>query len=224
MRTFFQKKSAGFTLIELLVVIVIMSLITLVFLNRQNKFDSSTIMRSLAYSIALSVRQAQVYGISVRPTTSSTGKFSSAHGLYFLRTTPSSYVLFSDQDRDNKYTIGIDGVDQTFTLNGGYAITEFCAVSSSGRRCSTGADDSAGAPGSISSLSIIFVRPNPDAQIYAYDGSGTQILFGGSPEVYSSAYVQISSLNNTDKRFIAITNTGQVSVCPLNATLGSSGC
>ena len=203
-------------------VIVIMSLITLVFLNRQSKFDSSTIMRSLAYSIALSVRQAQVYGISVRSSGPSSGNFSSAHGLYFVSSTPSSYVLFADKDTDKKYTISIDGVDQNFNLNKGYVITEFCAVSSSGKRC-TGADDTSGVA-TISSLSIMFIRPNPDAYVYAFDSLGNKILFGGLPEIFSTAYLQVASLNSPDKRFISITNTGQVSVCALNASLGSAGC
>jgi len=219
--------SAGFTLVELLVVIVIMSLITLVFLNRQSKFDSATIMRSLAYSVALSVRQAQVYGVSVRPTATGAANFSAAHGLHFSSATPSSYIIFADQkdsagNRDNAYTAAQDTVDQTFTLGGGYRITELCAVNSLGRRC-TGANDSSGPPGSISSLVILFVRPNPDAQIFAYKNDGTPLLVGGVPETYSSAYVQISSVNG-DTRFIAITNTGQVSVCGLGAALGSSGC
>ena len=217
MRYIFKKTTSGFTLIELLVVVVLMSLITLVFLNRQNKFDSSTIMRSLAYSIALSVRQAQVYGISVRAADATSGNFSSAHGLYVSSDNPSTYIIFADKDNDKKYSSG-DSIDQSFTINKGYAITEFCAVSASVRRCN-GADDTGGAPGTISSLDIMFIRPNPDAYIYAYDSAGSAVA-----DTYSSAYIRVSSLNNSDKRFIAITNTGQVSICAPTANIGSSGC
>ncbi|MBI2004934.1 prepilin-type N-terminal cleavage/methylation domain-containing protein [Patescibacteria group bacterium] len=55
----------GFTLVELLVVVSIMLIITSTLLLQQRKFNSATLMRTLAYNIALSIRQAQVYGTSV---------------------------------------------------------------------------------------------------------------------------------------------------------------
>ena len=59
-------KRRGFTLIELLVVMSIMLILTSLFILRQQRFNSSTLLQSLAYSVALSVRQAQVYGTSIR--------------------------------------------------------------------------------------------------------------------------------------------------------------
>ena len=202
-------KKAGFTLVELLVVIVIMSLITLVMLNKQSKFDSSTIMRSLTYSIALSVRQAQVYGISVKPTAPTSGNFASSHGLYFDSAVPGSYILFADVNNDNQYNAG-DTVDQLLKLNGNFAISEFCAISAAHKRCS-GPDGDAN---TISTMDVMFKRPNPDAIIYAYQTSGmNQVLIPGDLP-YSSAYVQIQA-NDGTKRSIRIYSTGQVSVEPI---------
>lgn len=205
----FQKGKKGFTLVELLVVLVLMSLITLVFLERQQKFDSSTIMRSLAYSIALSLRQAQVYGISVRPSSLGSGNFSTSHGLFFQKSTSTSYLLFADQDGNHRFQG--DPIEKTFALGGNFVISEFCAVYYSGsnqvRRCS-GADDSGGGAGTISMLNIIFVRPNPDAQIYALDASYNPIA--GDPP-YAYAYVQIKAIDGTT-RGIRVWATGQISV------------
>src|SRR3569832_1656292 len=89
----------GFTLIELLVVISIMLILTSIFVLRQQRFQSSTLLRSLAYSVALSVRQAQVYGTSIRENvvgafdTSSAAK---AYGVYFSSGSTGSYILFAD--------------------------------------------------------------------------------------------------------------------------------
>ena len=199
----------GFTLVELLVVLVLMSLLTLVFLVRQQKFDSSTIMRSLAYSIALSLRQAQVYGISVRPTAPGSANFATSHGLFFQKSTSTSYLLFADQDGNNKF-LG-DPIEKTFALGGNFTISEFCAIYYSGatqvRRCS-GADDSGGGSGTLSMLNIIFVRPNPDAQIYPLDASYNPIA--GDPP-YTYAYIQIKAIDGAT-RGIHIWATGQISV------------
>jgi prepilin-type N-terminal cleavage/methylation domain-containing protein len=199
----------GFTLIELLVVLVLMSLLTLAFLERQQKFDSSTIMRSLAYSIALSVRQAQVYGISVLPTAPGSGNFAGSHGLLFQKTSTTSYILFADSDNNHKFLS--DPIERTFNLGGNFTVSEFCAIFYNGatqtRRCD-GSDDSGGGSGSISNLDIIFVRPNPDAQIYAYDASNNPIA--GDPP-YSYAYIRIKAIDGS-VRGIHVYSTGQISV------------
>ncbi len=232
MKKFFAK-SRGFTLVELLVVLVLMSLITLAFLTRQSSFDSSTIMRSLAYSIALSVRQAQVYGLSVRGNSvGGVTTFASSHGLYFTSSNNASYVLFSDVDSDNIYKASVgspDIADQTFKLNSQFTISEVCAVAAGGVRCTQGGpgyDDTSGS-NSASAISIMFTRPNPDANIFAYDGSTPptppQHLKNppGVDEVYSKAYIRLTASNSGDYRFISVTNTGQVTVCGANVPIGA---
>ncbi len=221
MSTYFKKKSGGFTLIELLVVLVIMSLMTLAFVNRQTRFDSATIMRSLAYSVALSVRQAQVYGISVRSTSvGGAASFVVSHGLSF--TNGSNYILFADTDGDHRYSTG-DTIEQTFKLNNEYRVAEVCAVISGVKRCS-GSDDTAGGVGTATTVSILFTRPNPEATIYAFDASSPLPLpVTGVIEAYTSAFVKIMSVSG-EYRFVAISNVGQVTVCPANIAIGAAGC
>src|SRR5579872_2305660 len=115
---------SGFTLIELLMVLVIMSLITIAFLENQSKFGSSTIMRSLAYQVALSLRQAQVYGTSV---VQSGGTFGPTFGIS-IGASPNTYTLFSDttappvDERDP----GVTTV-KTFAVQNSYSVQEVCA-------------------------------------------------------------------------------------------------
>src|SRR3989344_3869307 len=82
---FFSMKRTprGFTLIELLVVLSIMLVITGVFLVRNQQFNSAILLRSLSYQVALSIRQAQVFGVGVKEDGAGTGNFSARDGVQF---------------------------------------------------------------------------------------------------------------------------------------------
>jgi prepilin-type N-terminal cleavage/methylation domain-containing protein len=204
----------GFTLIELLVVLAIMAILTGALLVRQGRFNSSTILRSLAYSVALSVRQAQVYGTSVVGTTTSAGNcvggfynagscYASAYGLYFDKGAPNTYILFADLNNDGQYQA--KEAVKTFTLNNGYIISKFCASGFNGPisvlQCSNT---------TISSMNVIFKRPNPDASFTALNSSGLPI----SGDVYSGAYIQLQVTGDSaNTKSVNVLSTGQVSVC-----------
>lgn len=183
-----------------------MLILTTIFLVRQQEFNSATLLRTLAYSVALSVRQAQVYGTSVRETdpTALNPTFAPGHGLYFTGTNPTTYTLFADIDNDNRYDTGESL--EVFTLPRGYRINGVCAVRGDGvRRCTTAALDSSGGA-TIDELHVFFRRPNPDAIFGAY--------FGGSSipgDTYVSGYVQVVSGSGTT-RSVTVTSTGQIQV------------
>ncbi len=190
----------GFTLIELLVVSSIIVIITMVLLLRQSQFDSSTILRSMGYSVALSVRQAQVYGTSVLGSANGGSvQYAPAYGLYFSNTTPNSYVLFADFNNNGAYDAASETV-KVFSLSAGYTVSEACAKLSGGTNRCTGSDDTATAA-TTNSVTILFRRPNPDA-VFATDIPSEQ---------YTSAYVQIRSPNGTT-RSVVVTSAGQISV------------
>ncbi len=222
LRSFFKKPrtrvgaTRGFTLIELLVVMAIMLIVTGVMLFKQSKFDSSTILRGLAYSVALSMRQAQVYGTSVLGNATSAGNctttsggfyntttgtcFASAYGVFFNSSSPGQYTLFADLNSNGKYDSGEDV--KVFTLGTGYTVSQFCATGANGgsavTRCS---------PSVINSVSVVFKRPNPDAQFYA-DFNGTPV----SGDIYSSVTIQIQSQGDTTAvRKATVTSTGLIS-------------
>lgn len=181
----------GFSLIELLVVTGIFIVITGVVLANNAQFNSSVLLGNAAYDIALSVRQAQVYGLS---TQSYAGEFQVGYGVHFQG--PTQYLLFADldPDRNRRYDAGVDQVVQQYTLGRGHTIKRYCGVTSSGTEdCS---DNSA----AISHLDIGFLRPNPDSTVTA-----------DSPTPYSSAKIVIQSRAD-ETRTVTIQSTGQISV------------
>ena len=71
---------AGFTLIELMITITIVTLVTGIVMANYSSFNSVVLLKSQAYELALDLRSAQVYGVSVGGTTNS---FRGAYGIYF---------------------------------------------------------------------------------------------------------------------------------------------
>lgn len=179
----------GFSLIELLVVTGIFAVITGVVLANNAQFNSSVLLGNAGYDIALSVRQAQVYGLS---TQSYSGDFQLGYGVHFQGST--QYVLFADRNNDKRYDIEEDEVVQQYTLGRGHTILRFCGVKSdSTEECSDG-------PAALTHLDIGFLRPNPDATVT-----------GDSPTPYSTAKIVIQS-RAEETRTITIQSTGQISV------------
>lgn len=192
MFTFFKKISKdqkGFTLVELLVSIGIFTIITSVAVFNNTQFNSSILLTNLAYEIALSVRQSQVYGVTVKKD--SNDNFSSAYGIHFDLASPTTYILFQDTTPADHYYNSGDVSVETFNIQKGNGITQFCVTDST-----TVCHKADGA-----TLDISFVRPNPDALIYV-GGVGTR---------YNKAEVCVVSPKNI-KRKIVIENTGQISV------------
>lgn len=216
--TFFSKRlaprslvqSGGFTLIELIVVSAIIFIITGFILFQQSKFNSATLLRSLTYSVALSVRQSQVYGTSVRGVTQgSVETFASGYGVYVAMGTPSQYWLFPDfptsgASGNGQYDSATEGppAATAFTLGEGYVIDQVYV------------QVGAAAPTPVTLLTIYFRRPNPDA-CFSSDTIPAACA-PGAPPVYSAAYIRVKSTGNNDTRSIKITKTGQIAVCPSN--------
>lgn len=173
----------AFTLVELLVSVAIFTLITTTAVFNNAQFNGNVILTNLAYEIALSVRQAQFYGITVKQ--SSASAFDSGYGIHFNMSTPTNYLLFEDRPTPNK-TYDVGEAIETYMLRKGNSISKICLTQSSSCQ-------------SVQSVDISFVRPNPDAFIRS----------GGSS--YSKAEVCLSSpLGN--KRKIIVESTGQISV------------
>src|SRR3989344_6847475 len=78
------KALRAFTLVELVVVLAIFTLISSVVLANHSRFNGSVLLGSLAYDIALSIREAQVYGLSVKQhTVAGVGQFQIGYGIHF---------------------------------------------------------------------------------------------------------------------------------------------
>ncbi len=218
----------GFTLIELLLVVALVVIITAVLLVQQSKFNSSTLLRSLAYSVALSVRQAQIYGTTVFgvPIAQSSctagiytagSCFAPGYGVYFssgdAALEPAQYRVFGDLNGNGRYDASpVDETIQVMTLGTGYEIISFCGNKPSGTVSDCFPTGRGSGSDNLTSLSIIFKRPNADG-CFASD-SETNACGSGSL-AYASSSITINA-GGTDLRNIAITTSGQISVCPVN--------
>ncbi len=187
----FQRRSlTGFTLIEMLVVMFIFTIITGVILANHARFNSSVLLGSLAYNVALSIREAQVYGLSVQPFGAN---FEVGYGVHF--SAPDRYVFFADTNVSKRYEAGTDSIVQTYTVGQGHTVKRFCGTLSDG---SSQCSDSPSNP--IHSLDVVFFRPDPDANISSEN-----------PGFYSGALVTVASPSG-ETRTITVQSTGQISV------------
>lgn len=185
------KTMRGFSLIELIVVIAIFSTISLVVLANHSRFNSSVLLGSLAYKIALSVREAQVYGLSVQGQSSN---FQVGYGVHFAGGT--TFTFFADINGNKKYDAGTDTVVKTYTVSQGHTISDFCGIKSdTTRQCA--------ASGVLTYLDVAFFRPDPDARM-------TSNVFA-SPNSYSSSEITVSSPAGSTRK-VTIASTGQISV------------
>ncbi len=202
----------GFTLIEMLVVVAIIVLITSVVLVNNNRFGGVVLLENLAYDVALSVRQAQQYGISV--TGLSNPNFTAGYGMDFNMASPGSYILFADIPQNGVYnglyngsyacpqtpTVGSEFV-QCSTISQGYGIIKLCVP----------AGTDAASCNAVSEFEVTFHRPEPDANITI---GGTPLVFGPDGHATNgqeSARVVLQSPRG-DTMSVVIDINGQISV------------
>ncbi len=202
-----KKNQRGFTLIELIVSIFIITLVSGVIIFQYTKFDGQLLLKNLAFEVALSVRDAQQRGVTAQDT--KVGATTYAYGVHFTHAAPTQYIIFRDANNDRTYDAG-EAVS-TFTMSRGNSIKPLPSPLSSGRGGLCAGDRDSGGIFNreecwISTLDVMFVRPNPDA-FFARTGTLP------SP-VGTISEVEITLINsrNTIERSVRITNTGQVSV------------
>ena len=197
-------RSRGFTLIELVVVTAIIVLISAVVLANQNKFGGQVLLQNFAYDLALSIRQAQVYGIAVARTAGNNPKFNS-FGIHFDISQPTSYDIFSDTNQNGveDNTGACDGTGecvQRMNITRGYSISGIY-VTTSGQ---------GETPGN-KKLDVLFQRPEPDALISWTDGSsGTHNCITAS-NCALIARIQLQSPRN-DIMSVTVNANGQIAV------------
>ncbi|MBV9349301.1 MAG: prepilin-type N-terminal cleavage/methylation domain-containing protein [Patescibacteria group bacterium] len=180
----------AFTLIEMLVVMGIFLVITGLVLANHSKFNSSVVLGSLAYDMALSIRQAQVYGVSVQQTPSAS--FQAGYGIHF--SPGSTYFLFADTNNNGQYDAGEQQVS-VYSVGQGHSIKRFCELNTFSQSvCSDDGDTP------LSYLDIVFLRPNPDATFAS-----------NVPGYTSSAKIVVASPSG-ETRTITVASTGQISV------------
>jgi type II secretory pathway pseudopilin PulG len=165
-------------LIELVVVMAIITFVMVVVMTGQSSFNKTIILENTAYDIALTLRNAQTYGLGSRVRTNEGVIISTntGYGVHFESATPSSLTLFADiypspttdennchvsrsfitspdaQPGDCAYQAAQDQKVVEYTLGNGITVSDFCVFNVSWSCSSVG----------LSSLDIVFSRPNPD--------------------------------------------------------------
>ena len=207
--------SKGFTLVELLVTLSIFAVTTGIVMTSQGKFDNSVLLTNTAYDIAITIRQAQTYGVNVKESLVS-NKYN-PYGVRFDLSISDGdnkrFNLFEDsltvnnihnniQDGNFICTSSDEECVNSYKLKRGHYIKSIC-VGTNESDCDTNAINT-------SRLDISFVRPNPEAVILG--------VISGIPDTFSStnprkfAKIVISSADDTAKRSIVVTKVGQIYV------------
>ncbi len=189
-----KSKNRGVTMIEVLVSISIFAIITSVVLYNHSAFNSSVAVTNLAYEVALTVKQAQSYGLSVKREAG----YSGSYGAYFS-TSPGDdkkVIVFADKDSDNEY-------DYTNEATCGSNPASECReeLNIRGDVSVKNLADSYNPTGNTGELSIIFKRPDPIAYIYDTDQNNARTY----------GEITISSARGKEK-IIRVDRSGQISV------------
>jgi prepilin-type N-terminal cleavage/methylation domain-containing protein len=194
-----KNKQSGFTLIEMLVALGIFVTITSVVLVKDRGFNNVIILNSLAYDLALSIREAQVFGLAAREAKEGPGGFELPYGVAFSENKPTQYTLFLDLNND-RVCFGGSGTHcvavKVFNLPNSFTIVDVCIFDNgswAGGRC--------WGDGGLNHANATFRRPNPEAFIAPGVGTGN----------YHKMEIHIQSLSG-EERIVVVTNTGQISV------------
>jgi prepilin-type N-terminal cleavage/methylation domain-containing protein len=194
-------KNKGFTLAEIMVSIAIVVMIMSVVLFGYRSYDDSIILSSAAQEMAISIRQAQSYGVSVKQVVG--GDFNTSYGISFNLSNPGSYYIFADKNNNGKYdgdvncSSGTECVEKD-DLKNAVGLSSFCSTD-------LGGTETCPAQG-VQSVSILFKRPDTDAYIYTFNSSGTMI---------SGSYVSVKIVFSTrsgQQSNVSVNSIGQVTV------------
>lgn len=216
----------GFTLIEMLVVLAIVAIISTIVLSGQSEFNRAVVINDTAYTVALSLKEAQSYGISSQTFSSVSNP---AYGISFSNATPDTYTLFADvvpaspgdslgtlcpghttasgpqaHAGNCVYTDAVNELVRTYTLTHGFTVSDFCVQDGAGviTYCTS--------TGTLTKVDISFLRAATSATIIGTHGAATYA------QAFAKAIIKVSAPAGGD-RCVVVTSLGQISVaqaCP----------
>jgi prepilin-type N-terminal cleavage/methylation domain-containing protein len=218
-----DSKNKGFTLLEILVVLVIFSIFTAIVMFNYSKFQGNIILSNMAYETALSLRESQTYGISVRKAAPGIPTdFTYQYGSQFSignSNEASNFKQFVDLDDNNKCDQSNSAINGSpikcdcelvegdecmsmMTYQRRIYIKKICAETNSSLL-----SDCINNPNQenepVQEVSILFKRPNPDAKIFVKKDENW-----GSESQTNVAIVLASPNTEIKKAVIVLKNTG----------------
>lgn len=188
----------GFTVLELVISIAIFAIMSALLLARYGNFNQGILLDNLAYDIALTIRNAQSYGLNVRSSSRTANLFDKPYGVHFDMNDPTSFIFFVDTGGYGVYNPNIDldnngKPDQILsktTITRGSKISQICVNGCTG-----------GTP--ITSVDITFKRPDPNAII----------KMNGRTDIYNSdTDITVMSADGSTIKRVKVRSTGQVTV------------
>jgi type II secretory pathway pseudopilin PulG len=203
----------GFTLVELLVTLGIFIFMTTLLVAKYGSFNDGTLLTSMSYDVALSLRNAQAYGINVQGY-NSTNAFTYPYGIHFNSSSSGALntqiFLFADSIGPDgvctdssgtavctgTQTTG-DGIVAAYTLARGGLVSSVCVGTAPGSGTCV-------AP-TTGIVDITFKRPNPNAIITAKNSSGVETI-------YPYAEIHVMNASKTSARTIVVRVTGEIAI------------
>lgn len=193
----------GFTLVEVMVTVAIVTILMSTAIVNYYSFNDKLSLSSAGQEMAINIRLSQSYGLNVKEVSVGSGNFSVPYGVYFDIYSGSidNYTIFSDIDGDKRYDEGSgcgqpgsECVEKVFLRNG-VLISFVDAVST----CP--------ATNAARSLTLRFIRPNPDADInFLTNGQGSVVCSS-----LSNAIITLTSKGGRTM-IVTVEKTGQISV------------
>lgn len=216
----------GFTLFEMLVSLAIIVMIASIVIYNYSQFNNDIEITNLAYRMAISVRQAQVYSISVRQFPGAPDPFRVPYGVHFSEKMPDAFIIYADGDGNGRYSFLDDDIVcdtgpnsecvEKVLIGRGNLIKGFCGVlwPNNFAECFSAEGDNP-----YHSVDIKFQRPNPDAKFSVYDSEYTPgslvenaCVDSGSDDVDCHGWaICLVSPYGKEKR-VVVYETGQISV------------
>lgn len=192
-----NRNKKGFTLIEMMITVSIFAFMTALVIIKYGTFNQGTLLTNMAYDVALAVRTAQTFGVSVRGMEDQTTAFDVSYGVLISEVSMCSdginnqkFILYQEDKNQSAYFSCDSYKYSTYNLKRGAKISDIC-VGDSSTSCSTNPDN----------ISIVFKRPDPSAIIRS--SSGTR---------YAYAKITIKDSTGETSRDVEIRRNGQISV------------
>ncbi|MEY2702094.1 MAG: hypothetical protein RLY43_727 [Bacteroidota bacterium] len=207
----------GFTLVEMAVVAGIFGIITAVVVFKYGDFTSNLLVSNMAYEIALTTRQAQVFGVGVRGfELDGEREFDYPYGVYFNLNDGSSsedgesrnFTLFIDRNDDLRCGDGSPTGQTTCTCSPGDECLEQYSMQRNIRltEIRVGVNDCYA--DFVTSAAVSFKRPNPEARIKNQ---------GNNDDGFSFVQLKVEAPGSgINPSYVLIRSNGQISVSSNN--------